>query len=120
MRDRLVSVAVVFVVGCCGSEIVTPTATCVEQPFRAELHVDAHDLRMVWATDYATGRDVAVRPRPPGTFSFDRDRPMSLLDGDGNLLSFSGEISQSGCFDAAGQTVYFGADDLPDPHRPLN
>ena len=99
---------------------MSPVATCDEQPFRAELHVDANDVRRVWATDYATGRDVAVRPRPPGAFTFDVARPTLLLDGDGDVLSFAGEISQSGCLDAANRTVYLGARDLPDPNRPPN
>ena len=120
MREGLLGAALLVVVGCGGTETVTPAVTCVEQPFRAELHVDAHDPRKVWATDYATGRDLAVRPRSPGAFTFDRDRPMSLLDGFGSILSFSGEISQSGCVDQAGQTVYLGAQDLPDPNRPPN
>ena len=59
----------------CGTDDPTPTAaaqiTCVDQAFRAGLHVDARDPRKVWATDYDTGRDVAVRPRPPGQFVFD-------------------------------------------------
>jgi len=92
----------------------------VEQPFRAELHVDASDPRKVWATEYATGRDVAVRPRASGTFTFDDARPASLLDGEGHLVSFTGEITRSGCFDAANQTLYLWIDDVPDPNRPPN
>jgi hypothetical protein len=98
----------------------TVAPTCVEQPFRAGLHVDANDPRMVWATNYGTGLDVGVQPRAPGRFTFDRGRPTALLDGGGNLLSFNGEISLTGCFDAARQIVYFGPKDLPDPKRPPN
>lgn len=125
MRRCLLAFAFVLVAGC--GEIETdqaktagPAPVCVEQPFRAELHVDAHDSRSVWATDYETGLDVAVRPRPPGRFSFDLTRPTSLLDGDGNLVTFNGEISRTGCFDAASRTVYLGPADLPDPNRPPN
>lgn len=100
------------------SEDLAPV--CVEQPFRAELHVDANDPRMVWATHYETGQDIAVQPRGPARFTFDRARPTMLLDGRGNVVSFSGEISLSGCFDAASRTVYVGPGDLPDPNRPPN
>ena len=99
------------------SESVAVSPACVEQPFRAALHVDANDSRLVWATDYGSGRDVAVQPRPPGRFTFDRGRPTLLLDGTGKLVSFEGEISQTGCFDVVRQVVYFGPQDLPDPNR---
>ena len=120
MRLGVLLIALVVVVGCTETVTVSPVATCVEQPFRASLQVDAHDARQVWATDYETGRDVAVRPRAPGSFTFDRTRPTLLLDGEGHVLSFTGEISQSGCYDAGSQTVFLGADDLPDPNRPPN
>ena len=100
------------------SENLSSVPICVEQPFRAALHVDANDPRSVWATNYDTGRDVVVRARPPGRFTFDRSRPTTLLDGEGNLVSFDGEISRTGCFDATRQVVYIGAQDLPDPNRP--
>ena len=95
-------------------------ASCVDQPFRAGLHVDARDFRKAWATDYETGRVVAVRPRPPGRFTFDPTRPTVILDAAGNVLSFSGEITQTGCFDAASGVLYIGPGDVPDPNRPPN
>ena len=101
-------------------EIVDPIPVCLEEPFRAELHVDANDPRMVWATNYETGLDVAVRPRPPGRFTFDRGRPTTLLDGSGTVVSFNGEISMTGCLDAGTGVVYFGPSDLPNPNRPPN
>lgn len=109
-----------LVVGCGATETVDPTVTCVEQEFRAELHVDAHDPRMVWATQYETGRNVAVRPRPPGFFTFDAGRPTTLLDRSGEVLSFAGEILRTGCFDAASQSVYIGSADVPEPNRVPN
>jgi len=125
MRRCLLVFAFVVLAGCGeveteAAETVSPAAVCVEQQFRAELHVDAHDPRMVWATNYETGLDVAVRPRPPGRFTFDRNRPATLLDSSGKVVSFSGEISRTGCVDAARRIVYFGPADLPDPNRPPN
>ena len=122
MRTTLLMFAVALLAACGDSEPV-PTdrdaaPACVEQPFRAALHVDASDPRVAWATDFASGRDVTVRPRPPERFTVDRSRPTQLLDGEGQLVSFDGEISMTGCFDAARQVVYLGADDLPDPNRP--
>jgi hypothetical protein len=96
------------------------SVTCIEQPFRAELHVDARDPRRVWATNYESGLDVAVRPRPPEQFGFDSARPTILLNGHGDVLSFSGEITKTGCFDAAIGTLYVGPADVPDPNRPPN
>jgi hypothetical protein len=58
------AVACVVVVGCTPNVVplgTTEVASCVDQPFRAELHVDARDLRLAWATSYDTGRVVAVR-----------------------------------------------------------
>jgi hypothetical protein len=125
MRPCLAVVAVGLLAACGQAqpdqtERVSLALTCVEQTFRAALHVDANDSRLVWATNYNTGGDVAVQPRPPGRFTFDRDRPTLLLDGGGNLVSFDGEISQTGCFDAVRQIVYFGPQDLPDPNRGPN
>jgi hypothetical protein len=91
---------------------------CVEQPFRAALHVDASDPRGSWATDYATGRDLAVRARPPERFTMDPSRPTELRNGEGKLVSFDGEISATGCVDMVRQVVYLGPNDLPDPNRP--
>lgn len=125
MRRFLLTWTLVFVAGCSNARLDDAAGTdvvvaCVEQPFRAELHVDANDRRMVWATYHDTGQDVAVRPRSPARFTFDRTRPTTLLDGGGNVVSFSGEISLSGCFDPASRTVYIGPVDLPDPNRPPN
>jgi hypothetical protein len=114
---------VVSLVGC-GSGDQAPTAAaqirCVDQAFRGGLHVDARDPRKVWATDYDAGRDVAVRPRPPGQFLFDASRPNVLLDAFGRLVSFDGEIAMTGCFDAISRTLYIGPADVPDPNRPPN
>jgi hypothetical protein len=95
-------------------------AMCVDQPFRAELHVDALGPRKVWATHYASGLEVAVLPRPPEQFRFDRGRPTLLLNAAGDVLTFSGEITKTGCFDAATGTVFLGTADVPDPNRPPN
>ena len=125
MHRSLLVLILVAVAGC--GEVAThepqtvkPTPACLEQPFRAELHVDANDPRIVWATNYATGLDVAVRPRPPARFTFDPARPTTLLDGSGTIVSFSGEISMTGCLDAGTGVVYFGPSDLPNPNRPPN
>ena len=120
MRYMRLLIPLVLTVGCGDGATASPAAVCVEQSFRAELHVDAQDPRKVWATHYGTGQEVTVRPRPPNVFTFDPDRPSMLFDGDRELLSFSGEISQTGCFDAATRVVYLGVDDLPDPNRPPN
>ena len=108
----------------CSTDVPAPTAaaqiTCVDQAFRAGLHVDARDPRRVWATDYDAGRDVAVRPRPPGQFVFDASRPNVLLDAFGRIVSFDGELTMTGCFDAQSRTLYIGPADVPDPNRPPN
>jgi hypothetical protein len=108
----------------CGTDDRAATApaqiTCVDQAFRAGLHVDARDPRRAWATDDDTGRDVAVRPRPPGQFSFDAARPTELLDAFGRIASFDGEITITGCFDAPCRVLYIGPADVPDPNRPPN
>ena len=75
---------------------------------------------MVWATDYETRRDVSVRARPPGRFTFDPERPTSVLDSNGTVVTFDGEITMTGCFDALNQIVYIGPVDVPDPNRPPN
>ena len=100
MRARVVMVAVVLLVGCGNrqtevlesAEFVPP---CVEQPFRAAVHVDANDRRGVWATNFDTGEVVAVRPRPPGEFTFDRARPTLLFDGSGDLVTLRGWLGYS-------------------------
>lgn len=91
--------------------------SCINRPFRAALHVDAVDPRRVWATDFESGRDVAVRPRPPDQFAFDPARPTVLFNSDGDVVSFSGEITVSGCFNPATDTLYIGPADVPDPNR---
>ena len=118
-----VAVVCAVLVGCSTDTVPVGTvddARCVDQPFRAELHVDARDLRKVWATHYETGRIVAVRPRPPGRFTFDPARPTVVLDAASSVVTFSGEITQKGCFDAASGTLYIGPGDVPDPNRPPN
>jgi hypothetical protein len=104
----------------CGTDLVETAPACVNRPIRAELHVDLGDPRIVWATDYETMRDVAVRPRSPGRFTFDPARPTTVLDAGGEIVTFAGEITISGCFDAANQTLYLGPGDVPDPNRPPN
>jgi len=120
VRVRHVVAALVLVAGCASPETVAPAIRCVEQPFRAELHVDIADDRKVWATHYESGRDVAIRPRPPGQFGFDPSRPTTLLNGRGEVVSFAGEILQTGCFEPFSGIVYIGPEDLPDPNRPPN
>jgi len=114
--------AVCAVITGCTSGTLAPrtvdVVSCVDQPFRAALHVDARDWRKVWATDYESGRDVAVRARPPGHFTFDLTRPSVLLDATGSVVSFSGEITTTGCFDAASGVLYIGPGDVPNPNRP--
>jgi hypothetical protein len=110
------------VVGC--SDATTPSehvedTPCLDRLFRAALHVDADDKR-VWATDFESGRDVEVLPRPPGQFAFDPARPTVLFNADGDIVSFSGEITASGCFDPATGTLYIGPGDVPNPDRPPN
>jgi hypothetical protein len=111
----------VSLVGC---SVAGPTAaaqiTCVDQAFRAGLHVDARDPRRVWATNDDAGRDVAVLPRPPGQFVFDASRPNVLLDAFGKIVSFDGEITITGCFDAQSRTLYMGEADVSNPKQPPN
>ncbi len=118
------AVVVCLTLFACAADPVPPDSvaigTCVEQAFRAELHVDVRDPRRVWATDYGSGRDVAVRPRPEERFTFDPDRPTFVFDAEGNVLSFAGEITTTGCFDAGTGTLYVGPLDVPDPNRPPN
>jgi hypothetical protein len=95
--------------------------SCIDRPFRAALHVDADDSRRVWATDFEAGRDVAVRPRPPDQFTFDPARPTVLFNADGDVVSFSGEITVSGCLNPATGTLYIGPSRpaRPEPRRGL-
>lgn len=123
MRKVLAMFVLSLVVACGEAETVVtadPRLTCLERPFRAALHVDATDPRLVWATNFDTGRDVTVRARPPGRFTIARGSPATLLDSGGNIVSFDGEITRTGCFDAASQVVYIGPQDVPDPNRPPN
>jgi hypothetical protein len=125
MRELAVVVSLVVLAGCStlktdDLEIDGLAPSCIEQPFRAALHVDAKDPRGVWATNFDTGEVVAVRPRPPSEFTFDPARPTMLFDGSGELLTLNGEISRTGCFDPIRRVVYFGSSDLPDPARPAN
>lgn len=118
----------VFAVGVgligCSTDVPAPTAAAqiafVDRAFRVGLHVDVRDPRRVWATDYDVGRDVAARPRPPGQFVFDAARPNVLLDAFGKIVSFDGEITMTGCFDAKSRTLYIGPTHVPDPNRPPN
>lgn len=122
MRTASLILAVALVTGCGDSQqdrsVGKPELVCVEQPFRAELHVDANDPRVAWATEYATGRDFAVGARPPEHFNVDAARPTELRNGEGKLVSVNGEISMTGCVDRVREADYFGPDDLPDPNRP--
>lgn len=123
VTGSVAAVVCMALLGCSANAAPPATAeiaTCVEQPFRAELHVDARDPRRVWATHYQTGQDVAVRPRPPDLFNFDLRRSTTLLNAAGDVMSFTGEITQSGCFDVLTQTLYIGPADVPDPNRPPN
>lgn len=112
-------VAAVAVAGC-SIDVVGSAPACVDRLYRAELHVDVGDPRKVWATDYETMRDVAVQPRVPGGFTFDPERPTTVLDAGGEVVTFDGEITMSGCFDAGNQTIYIRPADVPDPNRPPN
>jgi hypothetical protein len=47
-------------------------------------------------------------------------RPTVILDVAGNVVSFSGEITQKGCFDTLAGVLYIGPGDVPDPNRPPN
>lgn len=108
--------AVLF--GGCSRETATPQAACVELRSRTELHVDANDARQVWATNYESGLDFTVRPRPPGRFAFDGRDARKLLDGDGKMLATNGTTFEGGCM--VNGTIYIGRADLPDPNRAPN
>ncbi len=62
--------------------------------------------------------DVVVRARHPGYFTFDPTRPGVLLDAAGAVVSFSGELTKTDCFDAASGVLFIGPGDAPDPDRP--
>jgi len=51
---------------------------------------------------------------------FDVSRPNVLLDAFGKIVSFDGEITMTGCFDAQSRTLYIRPADVPDPNRPPN
>lgn len=98
----------------------SPIVSCIEQAFRAVLHFDAADPRQVWATDLETGRDVVVRPRSGLVWMLDPGPPTRLLDADRRVVANEGDITISGCFEAASRTYSIGPDDLPPPDRPPN
>lgn len=118
---RVIGVVLFASVAGCSDETIpsehVDDTSCLDRPFRAALHVDADDPRRVWATDFESGHDVEVRPRPPDQFAFDPARPTVLFNADGDVVSFSGEITVSGCFNPATGTLYIGPADLPDPNR---
>jgi len=85
------------------------------------LHVDPADARQVWATDLATEKVLAVRPRPGlGGRGDPASNPGRLLDPSGKVTTFEGEIFRQACLDAISNTYYVGPEDLPDPDRPPN
>ncbi|HYO42455.1 MAG TPA: hypothetical protein VES19_04585 [Candidatus Limnocylindrales bacterium] len=51
---------------------------------------------------------------------FDASRPNVLLDVSGKIVSFDGEITMTGCFDAQSRTLSIGPADVPDLNRPPN
>jgi hypothetical protein len=120
IASSVAAIGMFALVAGCGPDILEIPPTCVERPYRAEMHVDLGDPRKVWATEYEAMRDVAVRPRSAGGFTFDPGRPTTVLDAAGEILTFDGEITISGCFDAASQVLYIGPADVPDPNRPPN
>ena len=94
--------------------------SCVARPIRAVLHVDGRDPRRVWGTELATGGDILVRPRAEEHWRIDPTDPSRLVDAEGKVATFEGEIFEHACFDIRTKTFYVGADDLPDPDRPPN
>ncbi len=117
MRTLVRVLAALLLAGCGSpnpSDVLTP---CVQQSFRAELHVDPTDDRRIWATDYATGQDFMVKPHSPAVFVIDPSRPTTVLNSQGNVFSFAGEIIRTACVDLANGAIYIGPEDIPDPNR---
>ena len=110
--------------GACEATRVVPVAPgpeCPKVQVAAVLHVDSADPRQVWATDLATEKSIAVRPRPELGWRVDPgSHPGRLVDASGALATFEGEIFRQACFDALSNTYYIGPEDLPDPDRPPN
>ena len=109
-----------------GCELVSDLTTgpgpgCPKVTVEGVLHVDPTDPRQVWATDIATGGVFALRPRPDLGWTVDPSaNPGRLVDSQGRLASFEGEIFRQACFDTATNTFFIGPEDVPDPNRPPN
>ena len=122
---RIVALTLVLVsLGACeAARVVTvgPGPDCPKVEVAAILHVDPADPRQVWATDLATEKVLAVRPRPGLGWRVDpASNPGRLLDPSGKVATFEGEIFRQACLDALSNTYYVGPEDLPDPDRPPN
>lgn len=122
---RIVAMTLVLMpLGACeAATVVTvgPGPDCPKVQVEAVLHVSRADLRQVWATDLATEKVLAVRPRAELGWRVDpaSDRGQ-LVAPDGQVATFEGEIFRQACFDALSNTYYVGPEDLPDPDRPPN
>jgi hypothetical protein len=115
---RTVLLGSLLIAGC---GMAAPEATaCVDQRVALELHVDATDPRGAWAEPLGGGAPIAVRPRPPGRFQFDPERPTMVFDADGDVVTFAGEITRSACVSLTGDVIYIGPGDVPDPDRGPN
>jgi hypothetical protein len=122
---RIVAWALVLMpLGACGAaRVVTggPGPDCSKVRVAAVLHVDPADPRQVWATDLATEKVLAVRPRTELEWRVDpASDPGRLVDPNDKVATFEGEIFRHACFDALSNTYYVGPDDLPNPDRPPN
>jgi hypothetical protein len=120
-RIRLVFVglAALAVLGCDVGR-ATPSPGCIDQELRAVRHLDAHDPRLIWATDLRTDMELSADVRPETGWRFDPGPPARLVERDGSTAGRDGNILASGCFDAASGRFLIGPDDLPPPDRPPN
>ena len=111
------------IAACEAASVVTggPGPGCPKVQVEAVLHVSRVDPRQVWATDLATEKVLAVRPRADVGWRVDpaSDRGQ-LVARDGQVATFEGEIFRQACFDPISNTYFVGPEDLPDPDRPPN
>jgi hypothetical protein len=99
---------------------VAPGPDCEKVSVEAVLNVDGTDPRQTWGTELESGKIINVRPRPDLGWTVDPASPGRLLDPQGKIATFQGEIFRQACHLQRTRTFYVGPEDLPNPDRPPN
>lgn len=99
---------------------LAPGPGCEKLAVEVVLHIDGTDSRQTWGTDLTSGQVVNVRPRPDLGWTIDSGAPARLIDRQGEVATFDGEIFRQACLLQITDTLYVGPEDLPDPDRSPN